>query len=451
MTSRTAAILGLTIVSLLAAVVSGRSMFSNLAYVLGGLLAVSFVWSRLALRGVWLRRVRLTSRSQVGHILQERFTIGSRARLVKTWLDVRDDTQLPGYRATALTGLGLVGPSDLIGHRGSGVITGLEQGQEQSWLVRTVCTQRGRFALGPTEVRSGDPFGLFPQRTLFPVVQHVVVLPGIVRIRGFPIPTGHLPGGEALRLRTHQVTPNAAGVRDYAPGDSLNRIHWRSTARHDRLIAKEFEFDPLADLWIVLDAAKDSQFQRGQGSAESSNGPRPSDAHLTRQLPPSTEEYAVSIAASLAFHFMQQDRNVGLIAHGRARHVIQPERGQAQLQRLLESLAVLEAVGAHSLDEVLKIEGDLIPRGATVVLITADVRPVVGGIVRELARQGHVPIVLLLDAASFRGPYGAEALLASFSSSGTTARMIHCGDDLESALSSTGSRPVAVRRSAQRV
>ena len=76
---------------------------------------------------------------------------------------------------------------------------------------------------------------------------------------------GILPGGDALRRRTHYVTTNASGVRDYAPGDSYSRIHWRSTARRDRLIVKEFELDPLADIWIVPDmsvfghtSAKDS-------------------------------------------------------------------------------------------------------------------------------------------------------------------------------------------------
>jgi hypothetical protein len=56
--------------------------------------------------------------------------------------------------------------------------------------------------------------------------------------------SGLLSGGEALRRRTHYVTTNASGVRDYAPGDSFSRIHWRSTARRNRLIVKEFELDP---------------------------------------------------------------------------------------------------------------------------------------------------------------------------------------------------------------
>src|SRR5690606_31015882 len=64
---------------------------------------------------------------------------------------------------------------------------------------------------------------------------------------------GLLSGGEAQRQRSHNVTTNAAGVRDYAYGDSFNRIHWRSTARKDKLVVKEFEIDPLVDIWIFPD------------------------------------------------------------------------------------------------------------------------------------------------------------------------------------------------------
>ncbi len=62
-----------------------------------------------------------------------------------------------------------------------------------------------------------------------------------------------LSGGEARHRRTYQLTSNVAGVRDYVHGDSLNRIHWPSSARAGRLIAKEFELDPTADIWLYLD------------------------------------------------------------------------------------------------------------------------------------------------------------------------------------------------------
>ena len=143
----------------------------------------------------------------------------------------------------------------LPGHYSSHVIHNLGGRNAYTWRVNTICTERGRYQLGPIRLRTSDPFGLFPMERDFAATTHVVVYPLTFDIHQFALPMGILPGGDALRRRTHYVTTNASGVRDYAPGDSFGRIHWPSTARRDRLIVKEFELDPLADIWIVPDMA----------------------------------------------------------------------------------------------------------------------------------------------------------------------------------------------------
>ena len=53
------------------------------------------------------------------------------------------------------------------------------------------------------------------------------------------------------------LTPVVTSVRPYTPGDAFNRIHWRSSARHQELQVKEFDIEPSADLWIFLDLQRD--------------------------------------------------------------------------------------------------------------------------------------------------------------------------------------------------
>jgi len=215
----------------------------------------------------------------VGQVFEERFEIQNDSRLPRLWLEVRDQSALPGSR-------------------GSRVLTMMRGRQRQYYRVRTRLVQRGVFPLGPTVLASGDVFGLFPVSRTVSSGGSLLVYPMMVEVRAFPNPPGLLPGGEALRRRTHQVTPNAAGVREYEPGDSLSRIHWLSTARRDRLMVKEFELDPLADVWIFLDAAR-----KVQAAIPHSPPPQTADAlwhpWTKVELPPSTEEYAVSVAASL--------------------------------------------------------------------------------------------------------------------------------------------------------
>ena len=87
---------------------------------------------------------------------------------------------------------------------------------------------------------SGDPFGLFTRKKAYPADETLVVLPMTVNISTFPPPAGLLPGGKMIRLKTMDVTPHAAGVREYVPGDPMKRMHWKSTARRGHFMVKEF-------------------------------------------------------------------------------------------------------------------------------------------------------------------------------------------------------------------
>lgn len=431
--SRARVALVLFAISLIAGQISGRDFFYNLAYAWGGLLIVTFVWSRLALRGVQIQREPRSNRAQVGQLFVERFRLSNASRIPKLWIEASDDSELPGYRVTTLAvGLGFRGPSQIGAHRAVTVTVGLGAYRSRSWLVRTLCTQRGRFRLGPLSLRSGDPFGLFPVEHTLAGEQHIVVLPMIEAIPGFGLPSGRLPGGEALRRRTHQITPNASGVREYMPGDSFSRIHWKSTARRQRLIVKEFELDPLAEIWVILDACGADQYRLSDEVM-----PEPGEGAQIR-LPPSTEEYGIAAAASLIYHFLQRDRAVGLITYGDARLVIQPETGQAQLFRLLENLAVLKAQGKLRLDEVLKVEGMRVPQGATAILITASVQPRVLEALRNLSHTGRQPALVLMEAASFGGPEGTAALAEGAVRLGVPVRLLRNGDRLSDALGERG-------------
>lgn len=413
MTSRAAVLAGILLTSLGAALISGKEIFFNLTYAWAGLLLLSFLWSRLALAGVSLEREARSTRTQVGHILEERLSLVNRSLLPKLWIEVEDH-------------------SDLKEHRASTVCTWLRARHERTWAARTLCLRRGSYRLGPATIRSGDPFGLFPVIREGAKTERVVVLPQTARLSRFTLPSGHRPGGEALRHRTHQVTPSAAGVRDYAPGDGLNRIHWPSTARRRRLIAKEFELDPKADVWIFVDAAYEAQLAL---ASPRETGIQPWTSPHAVALPDSTEEYLVACAASVAAHLAEQDRAVGLVSYASRRLAIQPDRGRKQLDRILETLAVLKCEGALSLEEVLKVESVQVPRGASVILVTAASQPTLLTLARQLERRGLLPILILLEARSFGGREGAQALAAAAQRAGLGVKLVARGDDLGAALS----------------
>ena len=405
----------LLLVSVVAGVVSGESTYFRLAYVWAGLLIVSWLWSWQILRGVEMVRKARSTRAQVGHIMEEKIELDNTGRLPRLWLAVSDRSSLPDSTASRLFPL-------------------VEAKRGRTYLSRTRLLQRGVYPLGPTSLESGDPFGLFPVERVYPPTDALLVYPLLVDIHDFPNPAGILPGGEALRRRTPQVTPNAAGIREYAPGDSLNRIHWVSTARRNRLMTKEFELDPQAEVWIFLDASKP-----GQASLPFT-WPKKAREDLWKHkfefsLPPSTEEYGVSIAASIARYFLRQGRSVGFVGSGQTLAMIPPDRGGRQLGKILESLALLRAVGKLPVWGLVDIQAQHLARGSTIILITHSAEKEVVIATDFLTRRGLRPIVVLVDAASFNGPAGSDDLTTVLKSMRIPVRMVRKDDDLSDALS----------------
>ena len=415
MTSGQRVVLILLVASLAAGIITGAVFYYRLAYLWLFLYIGSWLLSRFSLRGVELRRTARSQRSQVGQIFEERFEVHNSGRLPRLWLEVRDNSPLPGSRGSQV--LSLIGPSE-----------------SRSYLVRTRLMQRGVFPLGGTVLASGDLFGLFPVSRNYSAQDLLLVYPMMVDVEAFPSPMGWLSGGEALRRRTQQITANASGVREYQPGDPLNRIHWLSTARRSRFMVKEFELDPMAEVWIFVDAYRyvHASLPQPEIALDERELWRPS---VKIPLPPSTEEYSVSIAASLARYYLQRGRVVGLVSAGQNLQVLSGERGGRQLGKILESLALLKADGKLTLESLVQAEIQAIPRSSTVVLITPASGDGVALTAEFLTRRGMRPVVVLLDANTFGGVSGAARVENELKIMGVPVCRIAHGDDLTARLS----------------
>ena len=413
-------VLALGILALIGALVTGRDMFYQLTYAIVAMIVLSLFWAWTGVGWVRFSRKTRVRRAQVGRPLEERLAVINTGRLPKLWLEIRDESNLPGHRAGF-------------------VISNLASRVERGWNVRTTCQERGRFTLGPVTLTSGDPFGLFRVSRKVPATSTVVVYPATVELRAFPLPVGQLPGGDALRRRTHYVTTNASGVREYAPGDGFNRIHWPSTARRDRLIVKEFELDPLSDVWMVLDMHRDVHCDAGtlewrQHLLQLDRTPPWSRKPLRLELPPSTEEYAVTAAASIAQYFLRRDRALGLVAVGQRREVVQADRGERQLTKVLETLAVLHARGDIPLAQVLTAEAMGLARGTTLVIVSSSVDMRWPIVARHLDRSGLSVVAVLIDPQSFGGLPGIGAVAAQFTMAAIPAYVIRKDDVMEQVL-----------------
>jgi uncharacterized protein (DUF58 family) len=323
--------------------------------VIGG----SYILTRLGLADLEAGYAVSQLTGHVGDRLQVTYTLRNTSRLPKPWLEIHNPTTLPG---------GLPGRAITLGSR-----------SERSWLVRAPMTRRGHFRIEPLQIRTGDPFGFFEASASVGQGIAVVVYPRVEKLPMWRLPPASIEGSHAAPERTLQATPLATAVRPYAPGDSFNRIHWRSTARHGEIQVKEFELEQTADAWIFLDLDRSAQAGRGEES---------------------TVEIAVRAAASIADKALLENRAVGMTVNSHRLAILPADRGSRQHLKIMQLLAAVEGDGSTPLSESLMTAAGRLRRGMTAIVITPSldqswVRPIAA-----LRSRGIGAVVITIDAAA---------------------------------------------------
>ena len=343
---------------------------------LGGALVLAYFWARSLAKGLELTREMRFGWAQVGDRLVERFTLRNEGWASAVWTEVDDQSTLPGYRASR--GTGLPGKDSL------------------RWHTEAICSRRGLFVLGPTQLQTGDPFGLFSVSLSYPSTMPLLVLPPIVPLPNIEIAPGGRTGDGRPRASALDRTVSAASVREYVPGDSKRWIHWRTSARRAGLYVRLFDGTPAGDWWILLDM--DHHVQLGEDEN-------------------ATDEHGIILAASLADQGIRLKHSVGLAAYGEELVWLPPAQGEGRRWEILRSLAMISR-GSRPLSEVMTRIRPSLGQYTSIIIITPSVDTAWVEALVPLIRRGAAPTVLLLDPVSFGGAGNTALIEASLTTLG---------------------------------
>jgi uncharacterized protein (DUF58 family) len=199
---------------------------------------------------------------------------------------------------------------------------GLLWHQRVSFSLDLAARQRGLHRIGPLSIRAGDLLGFFPRGLEAGESVEVLVYPRLVPIRSpamakkefFGIPGARNPVPDPVYI---------LGTRDYQHSQPARHIHWKASARHQRLQQKVFE--PSGQEKVLLFVAVD-QFAQNKASREF--------------------EKALEVVASLALQLDGRGCAVGLMTNGivagKDHGILPAAKGSQHVSALLEILARLE-------------------------------------------------------------------------------------------------------------
>lgn len=244
---------------------------------------------------------------------------------------------------------------------------------EKSFTYTLVTRQRGYFTLGPARVGAGDILGLVRYELVSPRPEPFVVYPRVLPLERLGLPTRSALVALPDRTPLFEDPSRIMGVRQYAPGDSPRRIHWRASARSAELLVKQYQPAIARETLLCLDLfTGDYPFPQWFDAAEE----------------------AIVVAASLASHsIVREGLTAGLATVARDAVTGEMERitlpPQRHLIPILEALARVKAAPGEGFAELLREEGTRLRWGSTVVLIAGSISPEMAETMLHLKGRGH--------------------------------------------------------------
>lgn len=265
---------------------------------------------------------------------------------------------------------------------------------QAAFAYRITVQRRGYFPIGPVSVTSGDLFGLGQSKALGEECHFLTVHPKIIAVPPLRIASNRPIGDARSQKRMYEDPTLLAGVRDYAPGDTLNKIHWKTTARTGTLATKQCEPSTSVEVNLLVNFF---------------NGDYP-----PRELEP---ELACTVAASVAARLVMDKNMVGMISNGwdTAWHYggrrksewlqVKPDKGQRHLTTLLSMLARLELSDGPELAQfLLKVQAQL-PWTANTLIITHYLDENAALVLESLKRGGLELAAIIVS----EGPYAEQS------------------------------------------
>lgn len=381
------------IVQFLTGMATGFDLSVRLYYALAILLLAGWLWAKSSSGQMTAEVQRPKGPYTVGDLISETVILRSSGGTPKAWVEVEDETDLPGVQFKQIASLGLMLAFDRL---------------EMSGTV----SRRGEYTVGPLVARTADPFSMFPQEIQFGGHETVLVYPKIVDIPDFASPSVHLVGDNSRRQRARVLSTDVASVREYEPGDSLGRIHWLSTARTGELMVKQFDQGSSSDMWVLFDQHVDSFAAIGDDT---------------------TDEMGATVAASVIDKYNQGFLPVGYAAHGSQSLVVAPERSAHRREQIMRHIAASKPVGDVTILESLsELDRDLGQNTSLVVITSTSDGPWVEAL-SGLARRGVRVSTVLIDRGSYGGDSNRDAL-GHLTAAGVSTYPVVRGDSIANAL-----------------
>lgn len=350
---------------------------------------LGFVYSRWALSSVTYSRHFDQRTAFEGDEVQMIETIANRKLLPLPWLRLESMIHI-GLQFESQANLNISGGQFWQNHKSMFSLLPFTQIVRRH---RIRCARRGVYRLDSATMTAGDPFGFGQKVKRFPLSLELTVYPGQVELADIPLPSHSWLGDITVRRWVVEDPFVIAGVREYQPGDPLNAVNWKASARTGNLQIHKRDYTADHRLLIGLNFEVDEQM-------------------WSTVTDPDLIEEGIRYAATIAAYAISQGIDTGLICNGQLLEApkqpvsVESAGGSAQLTALYETMARLELSVSVSFASLLEEQYKSGIQHADILLITPFVSDQIQHWIDRLRAAGNGVEVLQLEKPHQRTHHG---------------------------------------------
>ncbi len=241
------------------------------------------------------------------------------------------------------------------------------------WFNRTIEIEyiiesipRGEHLFKTIRIKTGDLFGLIEKERSFEMEKAYLVYPQYVDLIYRQLENRFDQGNTSSRTKLVRDTTMAVGVREYQPGDRFTWIDWKSSARKNTFMTKEFEQQQSHDVIVFMDRSKDQD--------------------------PTMFEQVVILSASIVRSIIRNGAQMGIISVGKERFISGINNNKEHQKKIFYHLAKVQRDG-RSFAAIVDSELSKWEQGLTMLFVTSDLPD---SFIRTIERMIHRRYNLIL-------------------------------------------------------
>lgn len=235
---------------------------------------------------------------------------------------------------------------------------------------------RGSHHFDKVSLKTSDIFGFIQKTATFAVDNTIIVYPEKKEIAVKKLRNNFEEGNTAAFSFQSRNTNVVTGIREYMPGDRFSWIDWKTTARKQSLMTKEFEQEKSTEYYLILDTSYSGSFN-GMGV-----------------------EASVLLARSIIDYLDRRSINIGLLSLGNEVVYFSPQQ-QASMKDMLHyhlSTFKPQKNGRFALQLTERI--NQIPKNLFVLILTTEVDLALVQALK-LVQQKSKQIIICLSKQSY--------------------------------------------------